>query len=48
VITVDDRLGDLWRGDVLIDDSRIAAVGRELEVGDAREIDAVRSQTASD
>ncbi len=40
VITVDERLGDLWRGDVLIDGTRIAAVGPQLEAGDARELDA--------
>ncbi len=40
VITVDARLGDLWRGDVLIDGTRIAAVGPQLEAGDARELDA--------
>lgn len=40
VITVDAQLGDFWRADVLIDGSRVAAVGPRLEVGDAREIDA--------
>jgi 5-methylthioadenosine/S-adenosylhomocysteine deaminase len=30
VVTMDDRLGDLARGDVLIEDGRIAAIGAEL------------------
>ncbi len=40
VVTVDDKLGDFWRADVLIEGGRIAAVGPSLEVGDARQIDA--------
>jgi cytosine/adenosine deaminase-related metal-dependent hydrolase len=40
VVTVDDELGDFWRADVLVEDTRIAAVGPGLEVGDARQIDA--------
>ena len=40
VLTVDSELGDLAGGDVLIDGDRIAAVGRELDAGDAEVIDA--------
>ena len=40
VITVDDKLGNYWRADVLIEGSRIAAVAPDLEVGEARQIDA--------
>jgi 5-methylthioadenosine/S-adenosylhomocysteine deaminase len=39
VITLDANLGDLPRGDVLITGSKIAAVGRGLDVGDAEIID---------
>lgn len=40
VITMDPQLGNLPRGDVLIEDSKIAAVGPSLEVPDAEVIDA--------
>jgi 5-methylthioadenosine/S-adenosylhomocysteine deaminase len=40
VITVDPELGDLFPGDVLIEDGAIAAVGPSLEVEDAEAIDA--------
>jgi 5-methylthioadenosine/S-adenosylhomocysteine deaminase len=40
VLTVDDKLGDFWDADVLVEGARIAAVGPDLEVGDARQIDA--------
>jgi cytosine/adenosine deaminase-related metal-dependent hydrolase len=39
VITLDRRLGDLPCGDVLIEDSRIAAIGADLDVTDAEIID---------
>ena len=35
VLTMDPGLGDLYGGDVLIEDDRIAAVGPSLDVGDA-------------
>jgi cytosine/adenosine deaminase-related metal-dependent hydrolase len=37
---MDPELGDVFAGDVLIEDDRIAAVGRSLEAGDAEVIDA--------
>lgn len=40
VVTMDDDLGDLKGVDVLVDDGRIAAVGPQLEAGDAQELDA--------
>jgi cytosine/adenosine deaminase-related metal-dependent hydrolase len=40
VITVDPELGDLPRGDVLVEDGRITAVAPELGVEDAEVIDA--------
>lgn len=40
VLTMDPEVGDLYGGDVLIEDDRIAAVGRGLEVGDAEVVDA--------
>ena len=40
VISMDGRLGDLAGGEILIDDGRIAAVGTNLEFGDAEAIDA--------
>jgi cytosine/adenosine deaminase-related metal-dependent hydrolase len=40
VVTMDAELGDLPRADVLIEDDRIAAVGPDLDVGDAQVIDA--------
>lgn len=39
VLSLDDGLGELPTGDVLVDDDRIAAVGRSLEVGDAEVVD---------
>src|SRR3712207_3958190 len=39
VITVDPELGDLPRGDVLIEGDTIAAVGADLGVEDAQVID---------
>lgn len=39
VLTMDDALGDLERGDVLVDDGRIAAIG-SLDVEDAETVDA--------
>ncbi len=42
VVTMDDKLGDIAGGDVLIEDDRIAAVGRNLSATDAEVIDASR------
>ena len=42
ILTVDPRLGDLDRGDVLIEDDRIVEVGRNLAAAGADEIDASR------
>jgi cytosine/adenosine deaminase-related metal-dependent hydrolase len=36
---MDRKLGDLYGGDVLIEDDRIAAVGHALDAGDAEVID---------
>jgi 5-methylthioadenosine/S-adenosylhomocysteine deaminase len=40
VLTMDPAIGDVFGGDVLVEDDRIAAVGRGLEVGDAEVVDA--------
>lgn len=40
VLSVDPRIGELARGDVLVEDGRIAAVGERLDVGDADIVDA--------
>lgn len=40
VLSIDPEIGELPRGDVLIEDRRISAVGPELDVGDAEVIDA--------
>jgi cytosine/adenosine deaminase-related metal-dependent hydrolase len=40
VVTVDDKLGDIDGGDILVVDDRIEAVGRHLAVDDAETIDA--------
>ncbi len=40
VITVDKELGNFWRADVLIEGTKIAAVGPDLGVTDAEVIDA--------
>ncbi|MEV7602824.1 amidohydrolase family protein [Kitasatospora sp. NPDC089797] len=40
VLTVDPTLGDFARGDVLIEDGRIAAVAERIDAPDAEEIDA--------
>jgi cytosine/adenosine deaminase-related metal-dependent hydrolase len=42
ILTVDPKLGDLDRGDVLIEDDRIVEVGRNLAAAGAAEIDASR------
>ncbi|MPZ52132.1 MAG: amidohydrolase family protein [Acidimicrobiia bacterium] len=39
VITMDDDLGDVAKGDILIENGKIAAVGSDLEAGDAEVID---------
>ncbi len=39
VLTMDPGLGDVYGGDVLIEDDRIAAVGPGLDVGDAETIE---------
>jgi cytosine/adenosine deaminase-related metal-dependent hydrolase len=43
VVTMDTGLGDLPRADVLIEDDKIAAVGPDLDVGDAEVVDAAGS-----
>jgi cytosine/adenosine deaminase-related metal-dependent hydrolase len=40
VITVDKQLGNFWRADVLIEGTKIAAIGPDLGVTDAEVIDA--------
>ncbi len=40
VITVDKDLGNFWRADILIEGTKIAAVGPDLGVTDAEVIDA--------
>jgi cytosine/adenosine deaminase-related metal-dependent hydrolase len=40
VVSMDPAVGDLPRGDVLIEDGRIAAIARTLEVTDAEVVDA--------
>jgi 5-methylthioadenosine/S-adenosylhomocysteine deaminase len=40
VLTLDQQLGDLFGGDVLLEDDRIAAVGHGLEASGARVVDA--------
>ena len=39
VLTLDSKLGDLSPGEVLIEDGKIAEVGRDLEAGDAEMIE---------
>lgn len=40
IMTMDPTLGDIEEGDVLVSDGRIMAVGRNLQAGDARRVDA--------
>jgi 5-methylthioadenosine/S-adenosylhomocysteine deaminase len=40
VLSMDKQIGDLSRGDVLIEDDRIAAVAQSIDAGDAEVIDA--------
>ena len=40
VVSMDPAIGALSNGDVLIDGDRIVAVGRGIDAGDARVIDA--------
>ncbi len=40
VITVDKELGNFWRADILIEGTKIAAIGPDLGVSDAEVIDA--------
>jgi cytosine/adenosine deaminase-related metal-dependent hydrolase len=40
IVAMDDQVGDLRQGDVLIEDDRIAAVAPSLDAGDAAVIDA--------
>lgn len=40
VVTMDDELGDIERGDILVEDGRIAAVGRQLAADGAQVIEA--------
>jgi 5-methylthioadenosine/S-adenosylhomocysteine deaminase len=43
VLTMDPEAGDIFGGDVLVEDGKIAAVGHDLEVGDAEVVDAAGS-----
>ena len=40
VVSMDDKIGDIRGGDVLIEDDRIVAVDRDIDAGDAEVIDA--------
>ena len=40
VLSMDPQIGDVFFGDVLVEDGRIAAVGPSLDVGDAEAVDA--------
>src|SRR5262252_4862995 len=40
VLSMDPAIGDVFGGDVLVEDDRIAAVGSSVEAGDAEVIDA--------
>lgn len=40
IISMDPDVGDIARGDILIDGAKIAAIGRDLAVGDAEVVDA--------
>src|SRR4051812_17339780 len=40
IISLDDKVGDLVRGDVLIEGKKIAAIAPELKAAGAQEIDA--------
>jgi Cytosine deaminase and related metal-dependent hydrolases len=40
VVSMDDAIGDIRGGDVLIEDDRIAEVGRDIDAGDAEVIGA--------
>lgn len=39
IVSVDPDVGEIPRGDILVEDGKIAAVGRELEVSDAEVVD---------
>jgi cytosine/adenosine deaminase-related metal-dependent hydrolase len=41
IVSMDPEVGDIDRGDILIEGARIAAVGKALAVGDAQEVDAL-------
>jgi 5-methylthioadenosine/S-adenosylhomocysteine deaminase len=43
VLSMDPEIGDVYGGDVLVEDEKIAAVGRALETGDAEVLDAADS-----
>lgn len=43
IVTLDDRVPDLRRGDLLVEDDRIAAIGPAIEAADAEIIDASRA-----
>lgn len=40
IMTMDPALGDIDNGEILVREGRIVAVGRDLDAGDARPIDA--------
>src|SRR5687768_13270706 len=39
IVSMDDAIGEIEHGDILIEDNRIAAVGRDLEAAGAEPID---------
>ena len=39
ILTMDDRLGDIAVGDLLVDGDRVAAIGRDIAAADADVID---------
>ena len=39
VLSIDPEIGDIPRGDILVEDGKIAEVGRELDVSGAEEVD---------
>jgi len=42
IVAMDARIGDIGRGDVLIENDRIAAIAPHIDAGEAEVIDATR------
>jgi 5-methylthioadenosine/S-adenosylhomocysteine deaminase len=40
IVTMDRNIGDLARGDILVEGDRIAAIGPEIEASNAKVVDA--------